>query len=240
MAEAQRAVLITGAARRVGRAIALHFAGKGYDVALHYHRSHPDAEATRGAILQKGVNCHLFSLDLTKINTLPGLVDKVFKVLPHCNVLINNASQLERGCFMETDEALFDRQMAINFKAPFFLTQAFVKRCPEARIVNILDTNITRHHSSHCAYLLSKKALAECTRIAAYELAPQARVNGICPASVIPAEGESPEFTASYTSRTPLKRGTDPEDLAEAVLYLVEARNLTGELLFLDGGKHLT
>ncbi len=240
MTDGRRAALITGAARRVGKAIALGFAAKGYDIALHYHTSRKEAEATRKEIRAIGVDCQLFSLDLTKIGKLQDLADTVLARMPHCNILINNASYFEPGRFLTTDEALFDRQFNINFKAPFFLMQAFVKRCPEARVANILDTNIVRHHTSHCAYLLAKKALADLTCMAALELAPKARVNGLCLGSALPADNENPDFTTAYTARMPLKQGTALTEVVEALLYLINTENMTGELLFLDGGRHLT
>ncbi|MCP5361494.1 MAG: SDR family oxidoreductase [Hyphomicrobiales bacterium] len=240
MSSSSNAVLITGGARRVGRAIALAFAARGYDVALHFRRSAEEAEITRQEILSIGVACECFAADLQDSGARQAMLQRVFDTFPHCRVLVNNASIFERARFMETDEVLFDRQMDINFRVPFFLTQEFIKHCPEARVINMLDTNITATQTSHFSYLLAKKALAEFTRMAARELAPKARIHGVCPGLVIPAEGEEDEsYTEKYIAQSPLQSISPPEDVAEAVCWLAEAESVTGQLLFLDGGKHL-
>jgi NAD(P)-dependent dehydrogenase (short-subunit alcohol dehydrogenase family) len=124
---AEQAVLVTGAARRIGRAIALYLADQGYDIAAHYHRSRDDALALRAEIEAKGRACHLIKADLAETAGLSALIADAFAAMPHCRHLVNNASVFDRVPFLEGDEALFDREFAVNLKAPVFLTQAFAR-----------------------------------------------------------------------------------------------------------------
>ncbi|MDE3016881.1 MAG: SDR family NAD(P)-dependent oxidoreductase, partial [Pseudomonadota bacterium] len=183
---ARQAVIITGSARRIGAALALYFAHHGYDIGLHYHRSAPDAKKLAKKIEALGGTCKIFPHDLSDIKGIPPLMKKIKTALPHCAALINNASLFERAEFMETDEALFDRQFAVNFKAPFFLTQDFAKTFHKGCVINIADSEIVHTHGSHFAYLLSKKALADFTLMAARALGPKIRVNAVCPGCIIP------------------------------------------------------
>src|SRR5689334_13529994 len=151
----KKAVLITGGARRVGAATALYFASHQYDIALHYNRSKSDALKLKKQIEKCGVRCELFSLDLKKTKAIATLMASVKKKLPHCTTLINNASIFERKEFLKTDEALFDRQIDVNLKAPFFVTQAFAKTFKKGVVVNMLDTDIVTSQGTHFAYLLA-------------------------------------------------------------------------------------
>jgi pteridine reductase len=235
----RQAIWITGAARRVGAATALYCAKRGYDIALHYQRSESEAKALQEQIKSLGSECRIFSHDLADIKGLPGLATKVKQAFPRCTALVNNASVFERAGLMETDEALFDRQMDINFKAPFFLTQAFVKTFGEGSVVNILDTDVTGTGTSHFAYLLSKKALLEFTRMAARELGPKIRVGGVCPGSMLPSAENPDGYEDKVAKLIPLKENPSLDELAEAVLWLTQQRHVTGQVIFVDGGKHV-
>ena len=237
------AALVTGGAKRIGRAVALALARKGYDLGIHYNTSGARAEELAAEIGSLGRQCELFQFDLADAKSLPLLIERAFEALPNCSVLVNNASVFERVGFMDTDEALFDRMIAINFKAPFFLSQHFVRRCgpgAAAQIINLLDTQITRNFTQYFVYALSKKAMAEFTRMAARELGPAVRVNGVCPGLIAAAAGSSQESFRKMASRIPAKRTGEPRDVAEAVLYLLDSDFVTGECIFVDGGEHLT
>ncbi len=236
---ARPAILITGAARRVGAATALYFARAGYDIALHYNQSKSEAEALQKEIEAVGADCRLFAHDLAGVKGFPALMAAVKKSLPRCAALINNASIFERASLMETDEALFDRQFAVNFKAPFFLTQAFAKTFGKGAVINILDTDIETNGISHFAYLLSKKALAEFTRAAARELGPDIRVNGVCPGIMLPSNELDLPYMKRLEADLPLKALALPEDAAKAVRWLCESTFVTGQLIHVDGGQHL-
>lgn len=233
------AVLITGAARRIGRSLALYFAARGYDVALHYHRSQSDAEQTAADVCALGVSCDLFPADLADITQYAPLVAGAYERFPALSVLVNNASLFDAGCFLESDAALYEQQFRINTQAPIFLTQAFAKIVGRGAVVNMLDTKITAHAHSHFFYLLSKKTLAEFTKMAAIELAPHIRVNGVCPGHILPSAAWGADYEARLEARLPLRRIATLDEVVSAVYSLCDNNSLTGQWLFVDGGEHL-
>lgn len=236
---ARPGILITGGAKRIGEALVRHFARQGYDIALHYNRSAREAKKLAAELEKLGAKCHLFSHDLQESEGIPKLMQQVKKSLPNCTALINNASVFERAELMDTDEALFDRQFAVNFKAPFFLTQAFAKTMKKGCVINMLDTDIVETRGSHFAYLLSKKTLAEFTVMAARSLGPGIRVNGICPGCMLPSDQNEKQYEQKMKGVVPLKSNPGLEELAEAASWLVGQKHITGQLIFVDGGKHV-
>jgi pteridine reductase len=235
----QKALIITGGAKRVGAVLAKHFASNGYDIALHYHHSESEAQTVKADIEALGKRCMLFQQDLADIAALPAWMERIHTALPHCTALINNASIFGRATFMDTDEAFYDRQMDINFKAPFFITQAFAKRFAKGTVINIIDSNITQSHGSHFAYLLAKKTLAEFTVMAARALGPQISVNAICPGCILPADDTDAHYVEKMRDAIPLKRHPIPQNIAETALWLTEQTSITGQLIYVDGGMHV-
>lgn len=240
MGEASNAALITGGAKRIGREIAISLAHKGYDIALHYHTSAQDAHRTADDIRRLGRTCVLLEADLADIEQVLALMPATLQALPHCGLLINNASVFDRCEFLETTGDLFNRQMDVNFRAPFFLAHDFAKRVGKGHIINLLDTKIAKTSLPYFAYSLSKKALAEFTKMAAKALAPNIRVNGICPGPMLPPEGQDMDYLLKLAPTVPLGHVGDPQIVASAVQYLVENEYVTGQWLFVDGGQHLT
>lgn len=233
------AVLITGGAKRVGRAIALLFAEAGYDVALHYNTSKDEAEKTAGEIRKAGVKCELFAADLADNSQYAPLIEKAKNAFPRLSVLVNNASVFDAGKFTQSDFALYQKEFRINTEAPIFLTQAFAKIVGRGAVVNMLDTKITQNKHSYFFYLLSKKTLAEFTRMAAVELGPKIRVNGVCPGYLLPGGDWGDEYQARLEPTLPLQKTASLYDVAQAVYSLAENQSLTGQCLFVDGGEHL-
>lgn len=231
------AVLITGAAQRVGAALALHFAQSGFDVGLHYHRSQAAALRIQKDIEQLGARCVLFRHDMQDIKGIPVFMREVRRQLPNASVLVNNASVFERARFMETDEAFFDHQMTVNFKAPFFLTQAYVSEYAEGVVINMLDADIGKSQGSHFAYLLSKKVFAEFTLMAAKQLAPSVRVHGICPGILMPSNELDVAYIEKLAPTLPQQRIGTLEEVADAALWLARTAS-TGQLIYVDGGMH--
>jgi len=236
----QKAVIITGGARRVGAALAVYFAENGYDIALHYNTSKAAALEVQKKVRALGRVCELFECDLQNTSEIPAFMARIFAKMPNVSALINNASVFERSEFMQTDIALFESQFAVNFKAPFFLTQAFVvSASASASVVNILDTDISGTGGSHFAYLLSKKTLADFTKMAARELGQKVRVNGVCAGIMLPSDEKDAEYMARVEKTLPLGKNADTMDAAAAAYFLCENRAVTGQLLFIDGGKNL-
>ncbi len=231
--------LVTGGAKRIGREISLALANQGWRIALHYNTSGPDAEALAGEIQNQGGECELFQADLNDTKAALGLVTECFERCPDCTVLIHNASIFERMPLLETDEALFDRHFNINFKTPFFMTRDFARNCKQGNVINLLDTKITQKFSNYFVYTLTKKALYEFTRMAAKELAPAIRVNGVCPGLILPPPGDDESYIERMQTRVPLKTRGNPGDIASAVIFLLENPFITGDCIFIDGGEHL-
>ncbi|NCY25814.1 MAG: SDR family oxidoreductase [Alphaproteobacteria bacterium] len=234
----QRAVLITGAAQRVGAAMALHFAQNGYDIALHYNLSQSAAGRIKKDIEQLGARCVLLRHDMQDIAGIANFMREVRAQMPYCTALVNNASVFDRASFQETDEAFLDRQFTVNFKAPFFLTQAFSREFTEGCVINMLDSEISGTQGSHFAYLLSKKALADFTAMAARQLGPYMRVNAICPGILLPSN----ELDAAYIDRLsgdlPQRRVGTLEEVVSAALWLAQSP-VTGQFIYIDGGQQL-
>ncbi|HHH76307.1 MAG TPA: SDR family NAD(P)-dependent oxidoreductase [Phycisphaerae bacterium] len=224
--------LITGGAVRVGRAIALSLAEAGWDIALHYNSSVEQAEATAGDIRLLSRRCELFPVDLADPQQVSHLVGDVVDAMGSCDLLINNASVFIPAKLTETDEELLDLTMAVNFRAPLLLMRDYAKLAKSGQIINILDSRIATTKTAYFAYSLSKKALAESTKLAAKELAPDIRVNGICPGLVLPADGPGRKGEESITLGS-------VKDVTDAVLYLLNDKRITGELIFLDGDLNL-
>lgn len=232
-------VLITGGAKRVGAELTRYFARNGYDIALHYHQSQSEALALQKEVREWGGTCEVFALNLADAPHIPAFMESVQRSMPQVEVLINNASVFERATFMETDEALFDRQCDVNFKAPFFLTQAFARVFGKGVVINVADTDVVQTHGSHFAYLLSKKMLVELTVMAARALGPAVRVNGMCPGLLIPGGPEEALYEKKLEATLPLQANATPQALAQAAYWLASQPHITGQLLFIDGGKHV-
>ena len=232
-------ILITGGAKRVGAALSRHFAKHEYDIALHYNQSKAEADGVQKEIEALGAKCVLVEHDMRDIVGIPAFMERVKNAMPDCTALINNASVFERATLMDTDEALFDRQFDVNFKAPFFLTQSFAKTFGKGCVVNMLDTDISKTQGSHFAYLLSKKTLAEFTMMAARELGPDIRVNGVCPGYLLSASAADEAYEQKMETLIPMKSHPTLEDVANCAHWLMAQPYITGQLIFVDGGKHV-
>lgn len=239
MTQEAKAVLITGAARRIGREIALELARRGYDIALHYNQSAADGEQTAADIEALGQKAVLLQADLTQTDAASALISRAGGALPHLNALVHNASIFAPSPFAQTDEALLDRYLQIHLKTPFFLSQAFAQQIGHGSIVALLDTNVSGHASVHFSYLLSKKALAELISMLSRELAPAIRVNAIAPGLTSLSDDVSPEIATEKAANLPLNRIAQPHDIAHGAAYLLEADYLLGHTLYIDGGQKL-
>lgn len=230
---------MTGGAVRIGRAIALELARLGFDIALHCATSRQAAGTTAAEISALGRRCAVYACDLSDLDAVIALSEQVGQAHSDWSLLVNNASIFEPGRLRETHPDLYDRLFAINLRAPFFLSRDFARHRGRGQIINILDTKVARLPVNHFAYTLTKKALAEMTRMAARELAPHIRVNAVCPGLVLPPPGEDETYLRRMAPHVPLQRRGFPEEIAAAVRFLVENEFITGEILFVDGGEHL-
>lgn len=234
-----RAALVTGAARRLGREMTLRLADLGWDVAVHYHESEDEAMDLAARIEALGRRCVLLEADLMDRHAVRRLVPRALSAFPELALLVNNASVFEKARFPDTDEELFDRQFEINFRSAVFLTHDFASHVDEGHVVNLLDSRVARCVVAHFAYTLSKKALAEFTRMAARALGPTCRVNAICPGLILPAEGAAGGDFEAMAARVPLQREGAASDVADALEALLANEYLTGQFVYVDGGQHL-
>ena len=235
----KKAALVTGSAKRIGQALAISLATRGYDLALHYHQSHRDILSTVQAVKKCGARCEIFSCDLSDQSQTQNLISQAKKNFPHLNLLINSASIFIPSGFDGRNFKLFDDHINVNLKAPFILMGEFARLCKRGQIVNLLDTNIVKNKTSYVAYLLSKKALAELTKLAAVSFAPHIRVNGIAPGLILPPEGKTSAYLQKRAQGIPLKRVGNVCSVCQSLEFLLDNDYLTGQILFNDGGEHL-
>lgn len=237
----QRA-LVTGAAKRVGRAIALRLADEGYDVALHYRGSHAAALALQDEITAKGRKAIVVQGDLAKESDVRALVPKSAEGLQGpLGLMVNNASTFEPDP-APLDRTMWDFHMEPNLRAPFVLAQMLADQVPadtHGAVVNIIDQRAFNLPHDFITYTLSKSGLWTLTRTMALALAPRIRVNGIGPGPVLPSTRQSDESFASQVEGVPLQRSIPPEEIADGVVFLANAKSVTGQMIAMDSGQHL-
>jgi len=223
------AALVTGGGKRIGAAIALYLAGRGYDIALHYNRSAKEAKALTKEIGGKGVRCRLFKADFTDDLETRSLMPKVVKEFGKVNLLVNNASYFRKGPLGEH----FKEHIQVNLRAPYVITADFGRLCKKGHVINIVDAKITQDRTEYFSYVLSKKALADLTLMSAANLAPKIRVNAIAPGLILPPEGRNESYLDELAAKTGLRRG-DVSDVTWAVGYLLDNPGLTGKVILAD------
>ncbi len=237
----RKLALITGAAQRIGKAMAEHLAERGWDLAIHYNRSGKKAIELKQQISGNfpGGKFQTFSADLLNITETENLLHQVIDKMGKPALLINNASLFEPDVIRATSSGLFDRQMMVNFKAPFILTRDFANLCGKGIIINMTDTRITGNRSNFAVYTLAKKILWEFTKMAALELAPEIRVNAIAPGLALPPEGKGEEYLLKLAGHIPMKRPGGLLPVLKTLDFIIENDYLTGQLMFCDGGENL-
>lgn len=236
------AALVTGGARRIGRALSRACAEAGFDVAIHVRTIDDDAETTAADVRARGRKATLLPCDLRKEATTVALVGEAETELGPVTLLVNNASVFEDDSLGSMNRASWDAHMDTNLRAPLILAQAFARRLPgdrEGQIVNILDQRVWRPIPEFFSYSLSKSALWDATRMLAQALAPRIRVNGIGPGPTLPSIHQQPGDFEAEAAATLLRRSVDPSEIAAALRYLVDARSVTGQMIAVDAGQHL-
>ncbi|MCU0733042.1 MAG: SDR family oxidoreductase [Hyphomonas sp.] len=236
--------LITGAARRIGRAIALDMARNGYGVGVHYRNSRAEADALVEEIAAGGGKAVALDADLADTKAVARLVERCAEALgtPPC-CLINNASEFLLDSIDTLTEDLWDTHQTINLKAPVFLAQSMLHHLPpdvEGNIVNIIDQRVWKLTPDFFSYTISKAGLWTATRTLAQALAPRIRVNAIGPGPVLQSVHQTPADFAAEQSSTLLKRGPSPEEIAAAVRFILATPSMTGQMIALDAGQHLS
>lgn len=244
MAEAARgAALVTGGVRRIGRALVLACADAGFDVAIHARTVTDEAEATAAEVRSRGRRATLLSGDLRLEAANVALVSGAESELGPVTLLVNSASVFADDAFGTMNRASWREHMEVNLRAPIVLSQTFARRLPEplkGQIVNILDQRVWRPTPEFFSYSLSKAALWDATRMMAQALAPRIRVNGIGPGPTLQSmHQDAAEFDAEARA-TLLGEPVDPAQIGHALRYLIDAHSVTGQMIAVDAGQHLT
>ena len=235
-----KAALVTGGGKRLGKAICIALARRGYDIAVHYNSSESEAEDTAEAVEELGVNSETFQHDLSNASGSGEFIKSTARVFPHLSLLVNSASVFENIEFENVTQELFDRDFNVNFKSPFFISLEFSKQPGAENIINLLDTRISRIDTGHFVYNLTKKSLRDFTQMAAKALGPKIRVNGICPGPILPPPGMDESYLEKVSQDTPLRAPGSPEYIIAALNYILDNPYVTGDCLYVDGGQHLT
>jgi NAD(P)-dependent dehydrogenase (short-subunit alcohol dehydrogenase family) len=234
--------LVTGAAHRVGAVLARRLAAAGYAVVVHYRHSRETAEAVAGDIAAAGGRAATVQADLADRTQRGRLIPAAAAAFGPLTVLVNSASLFERDSIFDVDEKLWDAHFAIHAEAPVFLARDFAAQLPdgaEGNIINIIDERVLHLSPAYFSYTLSKATLWTATQTLAQSLAPRIRVNAIGNGPTLPHKGQTQAQFEASADHAPLKRNTDPQQIADAALFLLAAPAVTGQMIALDGGRHI-
>ena len=236
-----RVALVTGAGRRVGRAIALALGARGMHVVVHFNGSRTGADETARLITDAGGKAIVEQADLTQVEAANELVDRAIAWRGALSALVNSAAIMLRTPVGETTAPDWDTMFALNVRAPYFLSQraAPALAASQGAIVNIADLAAFESWPAYVPHGMTKAAVVQMTRAMARALAPGVRVNAVAPGVVLLPEGWSEEAAEHLRSTTPLRRLGSPEDVAQVVVFLLEAQYVTGEVIRVDGGRHI-
>ena len=236
-----KVALVTGGGRRVGRALALALAGRGATVAVHYNESDKGAREVAATIAKQGGRAETFAADLRRSEAPADLIKGVVGAFGQLDVLVNSAAVMLRTPFGDVAASDWEKIFALNLRAPFFLAQAATPHLRRAKgaIVNIADLAAFESWPAYIPHGLTKSGVVHMTKGLARVLAPDVRVNAVAPGTVLLPENVSANDAAHLKETTPLKRDGTPEDVASAMLFLLDADYITGETIIVDGGRHV-
>lgn len=237
-----KVALITGGARRVGRAISMALASGGADIVINYHNSAEDAESLKGEVERMGRRATSFQADVSRPNQIRALIQHVRDEFGRLDIVINNASLFESVPVLQITEEMWDRVLATNLKGPFFVAQSAVPLLRESgggNIINIADLSAFQAWPSYAHHSVSKAGLVHLTKVLARALGPDIRVNGIAPGTVLPPEDYNGTGSDGTIDRRIIARTGTPEDVTGAIEYLLQGNFVTGQIVIVDGGRTL-
>lgn len=235
-----RVALVTGSAKRLGRAVALRLAQEGADIAVHYGTSQAEAQETVAAIEKLGRRASAIRAKLERVDEIRALIDQVGKQFGRLDVLVNSAANFLPSSVVSTTEKVWDTALDTNLRAPFFCAQAAAPLLARSKgvVINFADTGGLLGWPGYIAHSVSKAGVVMLTKVLAKAMAPDVRVNAIAPGTIT-MEGDPPEWKADFVKLAPLRRTGKPSEVGDAALYLIRAEFLTGQTLVLDGGRSL-
>jgi pteridine reductase len=235
-----RVAVVTGSAKRLGRAVALRLAEEGADVVIHHRSSGGEASSVVAEIEKLGRRAVAIAADLGSVAEIKRLLDETAKTFGRLDILVNNAANFLPASIVSTTEQVWDSSLDTNLKAPFFCAQAAAPLLRRSRgvIINFADVGGILGWPGYIPHCVSKAGVIMLTRVLAKELAPEVRVNAIAPGTIT-MPGDPPEWEQDFIQRAPLKRSGTPSDIADTVLFLVRSEFITGQVLVVDGGRSL-
>jgi len=235
-----KVALVTGAGKRIGRAISITLAEAGVHVVVHDRRA---LERETAKVCDEVVDCGAKSwqvlADMEKPEEYESLIAQALKAAGSLDILINNASIFLPNTPMDVGFGDVMRHLHVNAWAPFVLSREFARLADRGKIINLLDTRVAGYDRAHVAYVLSKKMLLDLTMMCALEFAPGFTVNGVAPGLILPPPGKDENYLDGLAKTVPLRKHGGPGDIADAVLYLLKSDFVTGQILYVDGGRHL-
>jgi len=235
----KKTALVTGASRRLGRAIALILADNGINTIIHYNKSEDDAAETVKLSQKKGVISDKIQYDFNNLTGIKDLIDKAKLITGKIDYLINSASIYPMDNLESLSQHSFSSTININSLAPFILAREFKKICNKGSIVNFLDARITDFEPEHISYQLSKQMLFSLTKMMSIEFAPSLRVNAVAPGIIIPEDGTNEESLIHLKEGNLLKKIGTPAEVSSTVLFLLQNEFITGQVIYVDGGRNL-
>ncbi len=236
---AGKTALVTGGAHRIGRATVLALAKQAVNVVIHYNRSHDAADDVAEQAGRLGVQAWTCQADLSESVQAQALLEQALGCADQIDFLVNSASIFTDSTLNDVSVDDIMQNIRVNALAPFVISRGFSSQKHSGAIVNFLDTRVTDYDSSHYGYHISKRMFYTMTRTMSLEFAPLVRVNGVAPGLILPPPGRGPQYLEALKATNPLQRVGDVRDITESVLFLLESEFVTGQVIYVDGGRHL-
>jgi pteridine reductase len=236
---AGQTALITGAAQRIGRATALALAEEGVNIVVHYNRSDSEANQLVDELQRLGVRAWPIGADFSKPREYETLIKRSLELAGSLSILVNNASVFPPEKMEDLTLSRLNTNVEVNAWVPFVLGRDFARLVGKGKIINMLDSRLSDTDWNHVGYILSKHVLAALTDMMAIKYAPGITVNGVAPGLILPPPGQDESYLDRLVDTVPLKKHGGAEDIAEAIVYLLRSDFVTGEVIFVDGGRHL-
>ncbi len=231
--------LVTGAARRIGEAIALALAERQVNVIIHYRHSVVRAKSLRESLLARGVNAFCVQANFDNPQEADSLIERARAEAGPIQILVNSASEFHPEPLDALTHAALVHTMTVNTWVPFALTRAFARQASSGKVINFIDAQVAGSDLTHASYILSKHLLATLTTMTALRYAPAITVNAVAPGLILPPEGKDESYLDGLAQSLPLKRHGGLADITRTVLFLLESEFVTGQVIYVDGGRHL-
>ncbi len=231
--------LVTGAPKRIGHEIAMALAEEGANIVVHYRRSAKEAEELRSRLTEHRVQSWLVKADFELPEEYESLIERSIHLAGSLDILINSASTFFPGTLKDLTFDGLVTSMQVNAWAPFALIRDFARTAGEGKVINLLDTRIVGYDWSHVGYILSKDILYKLTRMAAIEFAPHVTVNAVAPGLILPPPGKNEDYLNRLANTVPLQKHGKAADIVDAIIYLLKSEYVTGQVIYVDGGRHL-